>query len=239
MKSIHIIFLVLLLFVSYFADAQNIYLVSVGVSDYPGKVNDLILPAQDARALHRLYKLNAKVTSVLLTDSRARKKHILSESKKLFDKAERNDIVVLFFSGHGVKGGFAAYDGLLLNEEIRQLFSGCKARSKMVFADACFSGDIRDHVNSGFKDPENNIMLFLSSRDNESSIEYSWMRNGVFTACLLRSLKGGADVNRDRVITAKELFRAVSAGVIKLSQGTQHPVMWGNFDDTMPVMIWK
>jgi hypothetical protein len=65
------------------------------------------------------------------------------------------------------------------------------------------------------------------------------MKNGIFTTCLLRSLKGGADVNRDRTITAKELYTAVSKGVKVMSLNQQHPVMWGNFDDAMPVMVWK
>jgi uncharacterized caspase-like protein len=109
----------------------------------------------------------------------------------------------------------------------------------MIFADACFSGDIRDGESTGRNDPNNNIMLLLSSRDKELSLESPSMKNGYFTACLVRSLKGGADVNRDRTITAKELFKAVSKEVRRLSQEKQHPVMWGNFEDNMPVMVWK
>ena len=65
------------------------------------------------------------------------------------------------------------------------------------------------------------------------------MSNGYFTTCLTRCLKGGADEDRNRVITARELFVAVSRGVKTLSDVRQHPVMWGNFKDTMPVMVWK
>lgn len=239
MKLIRLCILVLLFCVSVQVGAQNIYLVSVGVADYPGTKNDLHLPAQDAQAMYELYKKNTNATSILLTDSKAKRSNIISESKKLFAKAKQNDIVVLFFSGHGYKGGFVAYDGFLKYDDIRQLFSGCKARNKMIFADACFSGDMRDNSGGGFSDTKNNIMLFLSSRDNEVSIENRQMKNGFFAACLLRSLKGGADTNKDRIITAKELFLAVSSGVKRLSNNKQHPVMWGNFKDTMPVMIWK
>lgn len=239
MKIFRIGLLLILLCASIHLDAQKIYLVSVGVADYPGTKNDLFLPVHDAQDIYGLYQKNATATSVLLTDSDAKKQRILSESNRLFGQAGQNDIVVLFFSGHGYKGGFVAYDGSLSYGEIRHLFSGCKARNKMIFADACFSGDIRDKTKGGFDEPNNNIMLFLSSRDNEYSIENTRMRNGLFAACLLRSLKGGADVNHDRVVTANELFNAVSAGVNKLSRNKQHPVMWGNFDDTMPVMIWK
>ena len=64
------------------------------------------------------------------------------------------------------------------------------------------------------------------------------MQNGYFTTYLQRGLRGGADANRDRIITAKELFNYVHAGVVKLSNNKQHPVMWGKFSDDMPVMIW-
>lgn len=239
MNRIRVIILVLLFCVSAKIDAQNIYLLSVGVADYPGEKNDLFLPAQDAQVMYDLYKKNASATSVMLTNTDAKKSRIKSEAQKLFGKAKQNDIVVLFFSGHGYKGGFVAYDGFLTYEEIRQLFAGCKARNKMIFADACFSGDIRDNSGGGFSDSKNSIMLFLSSRSNEYSIESPRLRNGFFATCLLRSLKGGADVNKDRIITAKELFNAVSVGVKRLSNNRQHPVMWGNFDDNMPVMIWK
>ena len=64
------------------------------------------------------------------------------------------------------------------------------------------------------------------------------MQNGFFTTCLQRGLRGGADANRDKIITAKELFLFVSKGVKELSDDKQHPVMWGKFDDTMPVIAW-
>lgn len=107
----------------------------------------------------------------------------------------------------------------------------------MIFADACFSGKIRQDGHAS-NDNNLNVMLFLSSRSNEVSIENPRMKNGFFTACLLRCLKGGADTNKDKTITAKELFKGVSEGVIELSRNKQHPVMWGNFKDDMPVMRW-
>ena len=84
----------------------------------------------------------------------------------------------------------------------------------------------------------NNVMMFLSSRPDEYSYERSDMRNGIFVSCLIRALKGGADKNGDRIITARELFDSVSMNVKELSKDKQHPVMWGNFGDSMPVMIW-
>ena len=86
---------------------------------------------------------------------------------------------------------------------------------------------------------KSNVMLFLSSRGNEFSNERPDMKNGYFTTYLGKGLQGAADANRDRTITAKELFDYVHKGVIELSFGAQHPVMWGNFPDDMTIMKWK
>ena len=219
--------------------AQNVYVLSAGVADYPDYYRDLDLCAKDARAIVRLYRKNAKANTVLLTDSNATTKRILKAGRTLFKKAKPEDIVILYFSGHGFPGGFCAYDDSLTYQEVRSLVASCKARNKMVFADACFSGDLREGSSSRNQDIDSHVMLFLSSRSYETSLEFgSTMRNGLFTACLVRALKGGADTNHDRIITARELFDAVSKSVSEESDDTQHPVMWGNFEDTMPVMVW-
>ena len=51
-------------------------------------------------------------------------------------------------------------------------------------------------------------------------------------------LRGGADTNKDRVITAKEIYNFVHQGVVEASGNRQHPVMWGKFDGNMVVMKW-
>ena len=65
------------------------------------------------------------------------------------------------------------------------------------------------------------------------------MQNGFFTTFLLRGLRGGADVDRNRKITAKELFKFVSEGVKEKSKDKQHPVMWGKFSDDYTIMDWN
>ena len=221
-------------------DAQDIYLFSVGVTDYPGVANDLRFPAKDAKAMTRLYRKQGSRHTYLLTDKNATRSMILSKARALFSKAKPNDIVVFFFSGHGYPGGFAVYDGYLTYQDVKNLFAQCKAKNKMIFADACFAGDFRGKSDPKARnDVSKSVMLFLSSRDNETSLDGTTsMNNGVFTACLLSGLKGGADLNHDRVITAWELFKAVSEGVHKLSHDRQHPVMWGNFNDSMTIIRW-
>ena len=201
--------------------AQNIYLVSVGIADYPGTENDLTLPAKDAETIQWIYQKNQKAETILLTDAQATRSNVLSSMTRIFNKASAKDIIVLFFSGHGYKGGFVGYDAMITYQDIKKTMAKSAAKNKMIFADACFSGKMRE------------------PRRNSSNISPSSLKvTGFFTTCLQRGLRGGADINRDRIITAKELFEFVSQGVKKLSRDKQHPVMWGKFSDSMPVMIW-
>lgn len=219
----------------------KVYLVSVGISDYPGNSMDLRLPIKDAQTITWLYSKNAALTYRQLLDSDATKQNVINAITSVFSNAGKNDIVVLFYSGHGYPGGFVAYDGKLPYSQIRKAMASSKSKNKMIFADACFSGKMRtgNRSNSSVEAAKNaNVMLFLSSRSGEMSIERRDMQNGFFTAYLQKGLRGGADVNRDRTITARELFTFVREGVIRISHNKQHPVMWGKFSDNMPVMKW-
>lgn len=220
----------------------KIYLLSVGISDYPGTQNDLRLPDNDAATMQWVYKQNQQAKVCLLTNSKAKVATVKAALRKMVELATADDIVVMFFSGHGVKGGFVCYDGFLYYSDIYAAMASCKSKNKMIFADACFSGAMRQNGNTSSHDgsihQNSNVMLFLSCRSNEMSIETPQKTNGLFTYALQHGLRGGADTNHNRVITAKELFSYVSAKVKKDSGNRQHPVMWGKFSDNMPVMKW-
>ena len=215
---------------------------SVGIADYPGSSRDLTLPVKDAQTISWLYSKNTKVEYILLLNDQATTQNIISSMQKTYIKAGIDDIVVLFFSGHGYPGGFSAYDGQLTYTQVREAMARSKSKKKMIFADACFSGKIRTNKKSNQNSLQAahkaDVILFLSSRSDETSIERPDMQNGFFTSYLQKGLRGGADKNRDRIITAKELYNYVHYKVDSISQGKQHPVMWGNYNDNMPVMIW-
>ncbi len=217
----------------------KIYLLSVGISDYPGTKNDLRLPHNDAATMQWLYKQNSQAKVCLLMNDKAKVAIVKKALQNMAALATEDDIVVMFFSGHGVKGGFVCYDGFIYYNDIYSAMGVCKSRNKMIFADACFSGAMRQENSSspnGNNHKNSNVMLFLSCRSNEKSIETPKMTNGFFTYALQHGLRGGADKNKDRIITAKELFDYVS--VKKESGNRQHPVMWGKFSNNMPVMKW-
>ena len=219
------------------------YVVSVGVKTYKNpKLNTLNLPVNDAQTVKYIYDKNGNSEVIFLADSYATKQNILAQMKRLYARASENDIILLFFSGHGYQGGFSVYDGNLSYSSIRNVMASSRSKNKMIFADACYSGQMRGQTSksqSNSNELKNlNVMLFLSSRSGETSIERRGDSNGLFTTALQAALRGNADKNRDRVITAKELFDYVSSRVSTETRGKQHPVMWGKFSDNMPVIKW-
>lgn len=239
-KTLKPLLLALAIALSPSAGQAKIYLLSVGISDYPGTKNDLRLPHNDAATMQWLYKENQHAKVCLLRNDHAKRATVKKALQKMVSLATADDIVVMFFSGHGVKGGFVCYDGFLYYSDIYSAMKACKSKNKMIFADACYSGAMRQGKKASRQSSpsKNNIMLFLSCRSNEKSIETPKMTNGFFTYALQQGLRGRADANRDRIITAKELFNYVSKKVRQESNNQQHPVMWGKFPDSMPVMRW-
>lgn len=233
--------IVLILFFLPSTLTAKVYLVSIGIADYPGAEYDLYTPVNDAQIITWLYAKNSEVTYCQLLNANATVANITA-AMKIFTLADYDDIVVLYYSGHGYSGGIMVYDGSLSYDEIRRFMSKSKCKNKMIFADACFSGGVVPLRQSQKHESERankaNIMLFLSSRYNEFSWERSDMKNAYFTYLLQKGLRGNADANRDRIITAKELFTYVHKNMFIATNGQQHPVMWGNFSDAMPVMKW-
>lgn len=232
-------------------EARTIYMLSVGIGHYE-HIRDLKKTEMDATTMAELYKTHTTNITLLL-GAQATHDNILAALKKTCSQATEGDVLVFFFSGHGGKGGLCAYDTkndktMVTYGEIQQVLHTCRAKNKQLFIDACFSGGFRKETsskNTTSATDENSfnnnqgVMLFLSSRTNETSQENPWADNGFYTQYLLKGIKGAADTNKDRIITAKELFAYVSTNVVKRTNGKQHPVMWGKFNDNMRVMNWN
>ena len=220
------------------AEART-YAVCVGVSDYPGSRNDLIVSANDARSMGRLLNANSSGHVVkLLTDRNATVNNVKNVMHQTFLSAGPDDDIVFFFSGHGVKGAFVCYDGMLTYSSVLAVMGRSRARSKVVYADACYSGDIRQNRGRANSRTPKNVMFFLSSRSNERSLERRGQSNSLFTSSLLEGLRGAADADRNRVVTAIEIYSYVRNRLNAYS-GIQHAVMWGNFERNMPLMRWR
>lgn len=224
------------------AKAQNIYVIAAGVNDYADpSVNDLRCCENDVEDFCSLMT-KQKVFMYKHTGRQATKTAILNALTTICQNATEKDFILFFFSGHGYPNGFCPYDMTNYNNglsyaEMQNVFKQSRAGKKIVFADACFSGGLRKKKsNIPNINKDGDVIFFLSSRTNEKSQEAG--KNGQFTRFLIRGLGGGADVNRDRIITAKEIYDFVHKGVVIATYDKQHPVMWGKFDNDMPILTW-
>ena len=213
------------------------YMVCVGIADYPGTENDLRISDNDAQTIAKLFAMTKDASVDILTNQEATQSALLSTMHTAFANAQSDDAVILYFSGHGTPGALVCYDGLLTYQHILRMLKGCKANRKMIIADACYAGKMRTGKQQSSVYSSQNVMLFLSSRTKEASLETPY-KNSLFTIFLERGLRGGADKNKDRQITAREIYDFVHQGVIDASGGKQHPVMWGKFDDNMTIIKW-
>jgi uncharacterized caspase-like protein len=190
----------------------------------------------------------------VLVDEAATKQNILAAIREVFFKASPNDLVMLYFSGHGITGAFLPidYDGLnnkLFHEDINGLLRQCKAKYKLCIADACHSGSMlstrsteaNSNTIAGFysalAQAQAGTALIMSSKSEETSLEASGLRQGVFSHFLIRGLKGEGDTNNDKIVTIQELFEFVYQNVRTYTGNQQSPIIRGDYDHRMIVSI--
>jgi len=186
----------------------------------------------------------------ILVDEDATRLNILKSMNELYLKADENDMVLLYFSGHGLEGTFLPidYDGFqnaITYDEVKQMFAKSKAKHKICYADACHSGSLM-----AAKSPYASSLMFfydeldkttggsafvMSSKAREYSLEDGGLRQGIFSHYLIRGLKGESDADKNKTITIRELFDWVYKNVRTYSGLAQTPMIAGDYDEKMPV----
>ena len=206
------------------AALPNLYAVVVGISDYKGEELDLNFAAKDAVDIAKALDISAK--KLLNTDGREHvfitrihtgagrdkfpeKKSIRDVFKDIADKAKPNDILLIFFAGHGVMSSRAAKDGEaeknqfyfltavasgvaisgalkdvgISTEELTEWIKPqvMKAQKRILIFDACNSGQaIKEMISIGQKGQN-----FLAARGDDKSkqikaVEKLNERSGLF-----------------------------------------------------------
>lgn len=240
---LRVILLMTVMFISIDIFSQKTYIVCVGLNTNRDNVDPLPCSRIDMEGIARFYhKYNGSEVFMLL-DANATRAHILKVLNKQFSRSTAADEIIFAYSGHGFDGGVSTYNNneVLYCSEVQQIMLNAKARRKMMFVMSCHSGSFTKK-NKNSKDSrrkynrKSNVLLFLSSKANEYSWETGFMDNSFFFLYLLDGLKGEADNNNDRKVTARELFNYVAPNVTQISGGKQHPVMWGKFPDDMVIV---
>ena len=234
--------------------APKMWAVVVGVAAYQ-HIRSLRFPDDDAYRVYAFLKSPEggalpEAQLAVLIDEAAARANILDEMQRLFRQAEADDVILLFFSGHGVGNALVPFDfdgsaNLLDHKDIMAILQQSRARHKLVIADACFAGsfdrDLRSldqtvgNLYNAFASAAGGLALLLSSKAEETSIEREGLRQGVFSYYFIEGLKGAADANHDKIITVTEAFEYINKQVQDYTNYAQNPVLNGNFDPNMPL----
>ncbi|MEM9545096.1 MAG: caspase family protein [Bacteroidota bacterium] len=241
-----------------FSKDVDVYALVVGVASYQ-HMPSLKYTDDDAYQLYAFLKSpeggaihndNIKV----LVDDVATKSNILMSMEQLFSKADENDVVLLYLSGHGLEGSFipSDFDGFrnqLAYKDIHEILNNSRAKHKLCIADACHSGSLVSHKGIDFTPAVNNYYSFLgdletggtalllSSASDELSLEYSGLRQGVFSHYLMNGLRGAADADHNKIVTISELYAYMYSNVRNYTQNKQSPILTGNYNRDMPVAV--
>ena len=239
------------------ASETKIWAVIIGVASY-GHMPTLKYTDDDAYRIYAFLRspeggaLSEDQISIMI-DEEATKKNILNNMDLIFSKAGEKDLIVLYFSGHGLKGSFLPidFDGFnnkIYHDEINDIFRNSPAKYKLVIADACHSGswmatrgdDVEstlDTYYTSLAQAEPGTALIMSSKGEENSLESSGLRQGVFSHFLLRGLKGEADNDTNNVISVGELYNYIFDNVKDYTANRQSPVIKGDYDTKMTVGV--
>lgn len=226
----------------------KVYAIIIGISDYEGVINDLKYADDDARAFYsHLIKAMPRETEAgdvrILLNGEATEARVLQSIKEVFSKADENDFILFYFSGHGAQGYFCSADissGKLSHSTIKSYFKSSKANYRLCIADACFSGSIGQSSGSSAANAANSmrdvrLAVIMSSRPNQTSSENGSLQQGLFTYYLNAGIRGAADFNQDSYITAAELFLYTRNRVSQQSRGDQVPVIFGQNLNRIPL----
>ncbi len=237
----------------------KVWAVVIGVADY-SHMPALKYTDDDAYRVYAFLKspeggaLKDEQIKILI-DENATKEKITQTMNEVYGKAGENDLIIMYYSGHGLKGSFLPidFDGFnnkLHHEEVNAILEKSKAKYKVCIADACHSGSllamksgtiqsVLSTYYTSLAKAESGTALIMSSKSDETSLESSGLRQGVFSHFLIRGMKGEADTDENKIVTIDELFGFIDENVRNYTGFRQSPLIQGDYDGKMPVGVTR
>jgi len=227
-----------------------LHVLAVGVNKYQDKSLTLDFAAKDAQDIAANFQKCCKgelyqdVHSEVLVDAAARKDAILKHLAEMRAKVKPNDLVVIYFAGHGVKEKDKFYllpvesdTGNLAGTAI----SGDQLRKSLgefpcqvlLLLDACHSSaglkNFRpavDDITRNLTDDDCGVAVLCAAMGHEKALEKDG--NGLFTRAVVDGLNRGEGVpynTSSRLFYVHHLHTYVFDRVSDLSGGRQHPFL--------------
>jgi EAL domain-containing protein (putative c-di-GMP-specific phosphodiesterase class I) len=220
----------------------------IGVSKYQPGLNALPGSIRDVEALKYVLKDPTigdfhEVKILLNPDLES----MQSEIETLFTEADRDDLVLLYFSGHGIKDDagrlYFTTSGTRINHKnqpvkatmvpasfVHDMMNNCRAKRQGIILDCCFSGAFDPNLaakddNSidlkGQLGAEGRVVMASSSHLQLSFGRKENSELSIYTNYLVDGLKTGeADLDEDGVISVRDLHRYVSSKTREHSPST-------------------
>jgi hypothetical protein len=212
----------------------------IGVSQYGAGFNQLPAAARDVAAMQRVCQnpdMGDFDEVMTLIDPDPQEMGITIEN--LFGDRDRDDLIVLYFSGHGVKDEngslYLATRATRKNERgglirstaiaarfVQEIMSYSRARRQAVILDCCFSGAFAEGLLAK-DDSSVDVRTQLGGEGrvvltSSTSTQYSFAQEGsdlsIYTHYLVEGIEtGAADLDDDDVISADELHEYASIRV--------------------------
>lgn len=230
--------------------AGNLYLLVVGINNYPSSRLKLDAAVPDARDMEQAFKqqgarLFRKVETKMLLDGQATRQNILAGLDWLQQQAKPNDVAVMFYAGHG---GIAEQWHLLpVDVNVKDLqktgISNDTLRSKLgnlpcsrvLLLDACFSGAFDDRKRKKRSLPtqadnamrelsyDDGLVIFCGAAKEQEAIEENG--HGFFTKAFVEGLSGKGSTDRQGLVTIYHLATYVRDRMLDLSNNEQEPTI--------------
>jgi WD40 repeat protein len=232
--------------------AATLYVLAIGINDYPEKRLKLECAAPDAEALRQAFltysrRLFKGVETKLLLNRQATRADIANGLKWLTGKVKSGDVAVVFYAGHG----FCSKDGVFylvpVDANVRDLkATGISGESlekaigelpctTMLVLDACYAASIGEKKRKTRALPVESdavlrhliydsglVVMCGSYKDQEAAEENG---HGFFTQAIVEGLSGKADKYKIGRVEIDDLQTYVKHRVRELSGNEQEPTI--------------
>lgn len=222
----HIILILLVVLFSAMSLNARTFVLATGVSNYGNEDVNLSQTTKDAKRFKEVMETQTKDIT-LLTSKNVTRANVLEKLRAICNRAQKDDRVIFFYSGHGMPGAICGYDAAIAYDDIVDVLSTSLAKEKICFIDACHAGSMAKSAtdDSWIKSvkAKKDQAFFVSCRADEYSVESPFLGAGFFTQALLKGLRGKSDKDGNKEITIMELFKYIHSDVVKRSKDKQHP----------------
>lgn len=222
----------------------TLHVFAVGISEYPAldlhNLNYADKDAQDfVRAItHTDLQMYNNINRIVILNQDATTSNIRTKLSELSNSVNQDDVVMLFFSGHGINENdesyFVTYDASAKHyyngvefDFIRKRMTDMvnKHSHVIVFMDACHSGAMYGTKGNtkGITLATPGVLGFYSSTSGEKSAEIDDLGNGVFTRAILNAINGNI-ANEEGEITTQQLWDYILKYVHEKTGGKQTPL---------------